>query len=303
MDVTLPASWGVDRRGFWTKRKKTATSMLSVLALLAGIALAFKLFSQTVPNNVVRDASNFNFAVEVFRAPPSGGAAQWLPAGGGPGQVPIFASGVDIFPGDTRTEQVRIRNTNTTPARDATFFVYVDPASITVARCVNDINGNCTTVDPFQYPDAIIPPNDPRWAKFVNLFSFSVDKENVLTVSPAPNGDINENDHGLTNPPPDLHNHDASKVNRTSTACSGGLREINKNAPCNLGTARAAGSAELGQNGTLQPTDTRWYQFHITEVDDGTDQSAFEGWQIKFTLVFQARIPALPGSTAPVSER
>jgi preprotein translocase subunit SecE len=46
MEYALPTAWGNQDRGFWTKRKKTAMSMLAVLALIAGIALAFKLFEQ-----------------------------------------------------------------------------------------------------------------------------------------------------------------------------------------------------------------------------------------------------------------
>lgn len=292
MATALHETWfPQDRRGFWTKRKRTALSMFAILSLLAGIAMAFKMFDQLIPNNVVRDASNFDFAVEVFRSPTPGGTPTWLAAGAPPLQ-PVFQFGPSLYPGDTQTQDVRIRNTNASPARDATFFAYIDTASIVVHRCPSD-GGVCKPgVNPVFDPFSIIPPSDPNWTKFVNLWTLSINKEKVLTVGGAP-ADVNENDHSIFTDPADLADHDRSGFGQEDEVCSGGLKQINKLAPCNLGTARSAGSAELDQSGTLQPTDTRWYSFEMKETDDGTDQSVFLGWSVIFTLVFQARVPAI----------
>jgi hypothetical protein len=214
-----------------------------------------------------------------------------LSAGGGVGQVPIFINpvGGGQFPGDSVTENVRIRNTNATPARDATFFAYVDPASIQVTNCPTVMpDGTCTG-------GSFVSPLDPNWSKFVSFWKLSIDKEKVLTVGGSP-ADINENDHSIFTDPLDAADHDRSGFGQQDEVCSGGLKQINRLAPCNLGAARAAGSAELDQSGTLQPTDTRWYEFKMTEADDGTDQSVFRGWRVFFTLVFQARVPAITES-------
>jgi hypothetical protein len=274
-----------DRRGFWTKRKRTALSMFAILSLLAGIAMAFKMFDQLIPNNVVRDASNFDFVIEVFRTSDT----SWHLAGAPPAGQPIFEDPAPggQFPGDTLTADVRIRNTNTAPARDATFFVYVDPASIVVTSCTGPITpaGFCQSRPP-------VSPSDPNYTKFLNAWTLSVDKEKVLTALGDP-ADVNENDHSVFTDPVDPADHDRSGFSQQDQVCSGGLKQISKLAPCNLGTARSAGSTELGQSGTLQPTDTRWYQMSMKETDDGSDQSLFKGWRVIFTLVFQARVPAI----------
>jgi len=45
------------------------------------------------------------------------------------------------------------------------------------------------------------------------------------------------------------------------------------------------------------PTDQRYYIFKLTQIDDSRDQSVFDGWQLTFTLVFSAMIPAQPENT------
>lgn len=304
MEYALPTAWSEQSRGFWTKRKKTAASLLAVLSLIAGIALAYKLFDQTVPNNVVRDASNFDFVVEVYRAPVGGGAQTWLQAGPTPLE-PIFnefdpttGAPVSQFPGDTRDQAVRIRNTNVAPAKDASFLMYVDPLSIVVEDCTVSL------VDPNTCSaQAVVPTVDPRWTTFVNYWTLSVDKEKVLTHPSVPGvgEELNENDHGLAAGDPGSTDHDDSEDFGfgSEEVCSGGLRQITKNSPCDLGLIRAAGSTDdLGQ-----PTDTRWYDFHMSEDDPGSDQSAYKGWTITFSMIFQARVPAIPQSGGPVAER
>jgi hypothetical protein len=276
-------------------------SLLAIMALVAGIALAFKLFEQQVPNNVVRDASNFDFVVEVFRAPPGGGAPSWLQAGPPPLEPifnefdPVTGDPVSQFPGDTRDQSVRIRNTNN-PSKAASFFMYVDQTSIVVRDCQPNPAPSFPLNQPTCGSANIVPALSADWTTFVNFWTLSVDKEKVLVhpgafVTP---GQLNENDHALGT----SSDHDDTSFSNEEEVCSGGLRQIQKNAPCNLGSAKGAGSEDdLGQ-----PTDTRWYTFHMKENDSGSDQSKFKGWTITFTMVFQARVPALP-DPSPVGER
>jgi hypothetical protein len=257
-----------------------------------------------VPNNVVRDASNFDFAVEVLRAPTGGGTASWLQAGLPPlepifnANDPVTGDPVSQFPGDTRDRAVRIRNTNQAPARDATFFMFVDQTSIVVQDCTID------TVNPNTCSAAnVVASSSTNWTKFVNLWTLSVDVEKVLQHEDAfvTEGQLNENDHGTFSGDPLSPNHDDSTSFGIGDkeACSGRLSELTKNSACNLGTILATGSEDdLGQ-----PTDTRWYTFHMAEADDGTDQSAFKGWTVTFTMIFQARVPAIAQSCTIACER
>lgn len=298
MEHALPTAWTQDRRGFWTKRKKTAMSLFAVMALIAGIALAFKLFDQVVPNNVVRDASSFDFQVDVFRSPSGGGTPQWLKAGPPPDE-PIFnalnpstSEPISTFPGDSRQQLARIVNKNQLPKKDASFFVHVDPLSIVVMDC---------TVDPLApntcSASAPVGALDPNRQTFLNFWTLKVEKEKVLREGFF-ESDVNENDHGLQSGAPGSGDHDRARSNQYEEVCEGKLTDIKPASQCYLGEALAAGSKDL----LNQPTDTRWYRFTMTEDDPGTDQSAFKGWTITWTFVFQARVPALTQSCVPICE-
>ena len=285
-------TWSHHSRGFWTKRKRSATSLLTVLALIAGIAVAFKLFDQRVPNNVVRDASVFDYVV--YRVDDSG------PVAAGPGE-PIFVNpgpgGVGMYPGDTRTVPVQIENTNTSPAKDASFQLHIE--DIAVYGCLDAAgnplgalaNGDCptgaTTATPtFVTGDPNINQNSANaWNRFVNFFTLSVDKKDIY-FQPESNTDL-------------FHDPDPAFGTDFSEACSGGLREITKAAPCELGMVRKVDSTDL--NGDR--TDIRDYSFSVTEADDGSDQSIFKGWLVEWTFVFNARLPALPESGTVVTQR
>ena len=105
MAYAAPVAWEQDSRGFWTQRKRSATSLAAVLALLAGLAVGFKLFDRGVPNNVVRDASLFEF--EVWKRDSDLGETSYSNTAD---DTPIFEPGVNNFPGDTRTVDVKIAN-------------------------------------------------------------------------------------------------------------------------------------------------------------------------------------------------
>lgn len=267
MEYALPSAWDQGSRGFWTKRKKSATSLLAVLSLIAGIAVAFKLFDREIPNNVVRDASKFDFQVHVQRS--AANCTNTVPNDTGwcvaSGADPIYQAGIDSYPGDTRTQAVRIRNVNVQPSKDASFVMYIDPLSIVVNGCTapDPTSGVCATTP-------VIATTDPNYNKFVQFFTLTVDKEIVADVLL---GEVNEQDY---------------VPSRYSLACTGGLKEITKQSPCKLGTIRKAGST--GVDGGR--TDQRRYNFKINEKDDGQDQSPFKGWTVTFATSFAARVPA-----------
>lgn len=267
----VPAGGGYRRPSFWTKRKRTALSLLSVLSLIAGLAVAFKLFDRAVPNNVVRDASTFDFGI--LKREEALGETDFVEANGtgmnrvfsAPGQAQCLQPDCpgDMYPGDTRTVEVRIENRNLAPARDATFQAYITDIEVFDRSVVNGA--------------VLISPNDPRWTRFVNFFTFEVEREEILTVNGS----------------------DVRNMGSFTTACEGGLREFPANAPCDMGQVKAAGST----NATDQPNDVRDYLFSVTEIDDGSDQSEFKGWLVRFTLVFTARLPAVPDAPAPAGMR
>lgn len=278
MEYAFPNAWDQSRRGFWNKRRRSVTSLFAVIALVAGIAVAFKLFDRTVPNNIVRDASKFDFQVHVQRAPsqcsqtvPSD--TQWCIASG---TNPIYRAGVDTFPGDTRNEQVRIRNTNTLPKKDASFEMYVDQSSITVNGCTLPIapNGACAATP-------VILTTDPNWSAFVNFWTLEVTKETFM-VLPEPIGEI-----------PDGRGSPDTYV----TACQGELTSITPTSRCKLGIVRAQGATNANTEDRL---DERNYQFAMSEEDPNVDQSFYKGWTITFGFVFEARLPAEDDSISQI---
>lgn len=276
MDTAMPVMWRGDRRGFWTKRKKTTLSLILVLGLLAGIAMAFKLFDQLVPNNVVRDASSFSF--EVWKRDAQVGDAAFVKTGP---SKPVFEGTtagtpvqlINTFPGETRKVEVRINNINVQPARDASFYVYAD------AFAVKDANG-------------LAPTNQTLVSQFLNYWTFKVEKEKVLNPG---GGDVaNEDDHGVLKGSPNNNPDDHTRFGYAQ-ACNDLLKSVQRIAPCKLGIVRGSGKTDaVGGR-----TDQRYYIFSLSEADEG-DQSQFRGWSITFNLVFQARIPPEPESTSPI---
>lgn len=299
-DYAMPVAWGPDDRDFWTRRKRTVSSLMTVLCLVAGIATAFKLFERTVPNNVVRDASTFEY--EIWKRDANLGDTDFLNTGGCAttsqpgctttyGAQPIFDVSLGQYPGDTRTVEVRVDNTNI-PARDATFKVYLD--NIQIMGCVDGAGApqSCE-----NQTATIVSPNTVAWNAFVSYWTFSVDKELVLQ---AAGEEANEDDHNALDLDTDLNEDpDNTDYRRFEQSCSGGVLTIEASQPCTIGTIRAAGTEDVA-GGRL---DQRYFLFNVTEADDGTDQSAFKDWELNFTLVFQAQIPAIPEAPAPVSER
>lgn len=279
---------GSASRGFWTKRRRTAMSMVAVMALLAGIALAYKLFEQEVPNNVVRDASNFDFVISAYDE--SAGETGYRAVGGAGSLDPnagvfrqdltVTGGDVNMFPGDTRLAHVRIQNTNAVPARDASFTVHVGKIQV-FSFCltgVDPVTGlACVTGDYSADINGSAAGN-----KFLSFMRLSVDKQLYSEVPIVPACDP-----------------DCGETQEYGTACaSAALTSITKSAPCKLGIVRAAGSDTSGlfgadlPPGSMVPSDDREYEFRVSELDNGADQSQFKGWRVVFSLFFNARIPA-----------
>ncbi|HVE91612.1 MAG TPA: hypothetical protein VNE62_04825 [Actinomycetota bacterium] len=296
MDFAMPVAWGEDSRGFWTKRKRSAVSLLTVLSLVTGVAVAYKLFTSAIPNNVVRDASTFNYEVwkrdANLRPDPdeefinTAGCASTSQPGCTTtyGATAIYEDGIDTFPGDTRTVEVRLDNTNSMPAKDATFYVYI--RDISVIGCVDGGGNPRSCSAPGSTPQVIGQPSNAANA-FIAFWTFSVDKESVYH---ADSTELNGDDHGLARNPPNLNGDPDNRTIRDYVqSCEGGLKGFVQSAPCDLGTVKAFGS----EDATGARTDQRYYEFNLTEEDNQTDQSAFKGWKLNFSLVFQARVPAV----------
>ncbi|HVE92159.1 MAG TPA: hypothetical protein VNE62_07650 [Actinomycetota bacterium] len=276
MEYALPSAWGQGSRGFWTKRKKSATSLLAVMAMIAGIAIAFKLFERAIPNNVVRDASAFNYEIHVKRT--AANCSDTVPNDSGwcvaSGVDPIYRAGVDSFPGDERLEEVRIRNTNKAPAKDASFEMWVNQATIVINGCEPvAADGTCGTTP-------VIASTDPRYNKFLGFWRLSVDKETIV---------------GALSDPTEYN------TPLFAAACEGGLKELTRQSPCKLGMIRSSGTTSTTPPG--HRLDQRLYDFTMTEEDTGLDQSEYKGWTVTFELDFAARVPAEAESGGPVYQR
>lgn len=318
---------GGSTRGFWTQRRRSATSLATVIGLIAGIAVAYKLFDQTVPNNAVRDAATFDFVVYardlaagevdfhdttgtsdevVFRqsmADPACSASQ-------PPNATVETCNVDMFPGDSRTSEVLITNTNLTPAKDASFEVYVAPSSITVYRYDNDVDDD-GIVDPedtdFDGDSVldeyhVVSSTSPEWSSFVNFWSLGVQKQ-TYWMDPISRREAE---------------NDPTASGSYATACASvAIVNLGPGNPCKLGVVRSNGSFSTAfpidpePGNTLgiipsRPSDDRQYNFTLTELDDSSDQSPYLGWRVSFTLVFTARLTPEPESgrysTLPVPD-
>lgn len=174
--------WKPGRRSLWSrKRRRALTSLAVVMCLIAGIAIAFKLYSQRVPNNVVRDASNYQWQVltptEDFNAATSD-PPRVLYDVAGP-ENPIFKK-LTLLPSETLTRALIVEND-----------IAADPRKIDVYASVTDIfvcrpnlPGETTTdaiclntqrsdTRPAEQSNVLVRPIDPDWTRFVNFFTFA----------------------------------------------------------------------------------------------------------------------------------
>ena len=262
-------------------RRKRAMALVAVMGLLAGIAVAYKLFEKTVPNNVVRDASTFNYALWVQDE--QNGA--FVRAGAAPDGRPIFPSLVQsgtsqgqeivMFPGDSKTATVRINNEQI-PASTRTvagFQLHVEQPSIVVCRPkavpTEGSSAACLAAVGPGAPVEVQAPNPDR-AKFLGFWELEIQAQRkLLGTEPAPA------EMGGA---------------RYATVCpKRALTGYTPGDPCNLGRISQKG-AEAGPTG---PKDQRLYRFTISELDQG-DQTPYKGWAVAFGFVFNARVPPGP---------
>jgi hypothetical protein len=61
--------------------------------------------------------------------------------------------------------------------------------------------------------------------------------------------------------------------------------------PCGLGVIRGIGGPNAFADSN-QPTYERHYSIGMTEIDTGTDQSAYKGYGLEFDMVFRADVAA-----------
>lgn len=289
---------GAHTRGFWTQRKRTSSSLLCILALISSIAVAFKLFEQDVPNNIVRDASTFDYVIlarddaageTAFRGTSGNNddvifrqsKALILCAGQEPPNPTTEPCNVDQYPGDERMTEVLITNTNLNPVKPASFDVFVDPASIVVS-----------SYDPLTDTYAPLLPSDPFAVSFSNYWSLRVEKQTYFMM-PGPSPDVGG----------EYENDPTSDGSYVSSCGATQLSSLGSANPCKLGTIRANGNQGIAIPGNPEPgntagvfperpVDDRQYRFFMVEDDDGSDQSTYLGWRISFTLVFRARLIA-----------
>jgi len=268
-------------RGFWTKRKRTATSLITVMGLIAGIAVAYKLFERNVPNNVVRDASAFSYDITAKDIAAQEGAFRAVT---GTGDNVIFRQtlataacgaastapecNVDTFPGDERRTDVIIANTQE-PKHMASWTVYVENSTTNPIQVLSYNKATNTYTS--------VPTSDPDYNRYLNFWKLRVDKQTLFNLQgAAANYENNPDD-------------DASY---TAACTASGLKELTRQNPCNLG--RIEGKGTMGSAIGALPARSladRQYRFYMAEADDGTDQSKFQGWRVVFTLVFAAKVP------------
>lgn len=278
---------GTSTRGFWTKRKRSAMSLMTAMALLAGIAVAYKLFDRTIPNNVVRDASSFAFDITAMDL--AAGETAFRPVTGNDDNV-IFRRtlasstcgsastteecNVNTFPGDERRTDVIIRNTQL-PAHSASWEVHVDQASIVIHSYDKATNSY-----------TVVPTSNTDHARYLNYWKLRVQKQTYFA-----------------GPTSEYENNPNNNLSYATACSAAGLKELTRQSACKLGTIKGAGTqANFGAPAlTTRPADDRQYRFYMQEEDDGSDQSRFQGWRITFSLVFSARVPAEAesGRTSP----
>ncbi|HVL80525.1 MAG TPA: hypothetical protein VM840_02905 [Actinomycetota bacterium] len=268
-------------RGFWTKRRRSAASLVAIIGLVSGIAIAYKLFDKTIPNNVVRDASSFNYVITAKDV--AARETSFRPTDGAEDRV-IFrrtlatsACGhtatseecqVNTYPGDARRTDVIITNVNS-PAKSASWSVYVPPSSVQV----HSWNKATNVYTP-------VTAGTADYNTFLNFWTLRVHKQTYYNL-PQGRDDYENN--------PDSDDSYAQ-------TCSGRLNEFaSPQSACELGVIRSAGT----MGGTSSPlpffparrTDDRQYRFFMAEEDNGTDQSRFQGWRVTFSMVFIAQVP------------
>lgn len=197
----------------------------------------------------------------------------------GPGETAFrcdFGSG-EVFV--TATRSCRMRVVNGGPV-DASFFLFVEPASIRVTRCPDQgapgpdgdfaIGGECAK----GAARLDVGRGDPRFDRFVGKWAMSVQEPPVMTSS-------TEHDVGSEPHPVEIcapRGLDAYDGGYTARMCSLGVMR-------GFQTAGAIAGSE-------EPAYERTYLVAMTNRDDGTDQRFSRGWDLHFDMVVRAIVPA-----------
>lgn len=196
-DMPPTLEWGSGRRSFWSRRRqRTLVSIITVMALIAGLAVAFKLYSQRVPNNVVRDASNYLFDVLTPRIDIGDGDTipddLYQTAGF---DNPIFKR-LRLYPGDSKVRYVKIDNTKDPNLRNIDVLVRVSDVFV----CRPQLPGEtvrdtpCLDADPADgnsndpgHAVVLVRKTDPRWNTFLSFIQVAMGSACTGTLAqPSP---------------------------------------------------------------------------------------------------------------------
>lgn len=210
---------------------------------------------------------------------------------------------LDFFvePGDSRTlhcefsgqeahieETVfcRMRVGNGGPV-DASFFLFTEPDSFRVFRCPDQ--GRPGIADDFDLETGAcagnvdrveVLPDDPRFDRFVGFWAFSVTTRPVITRSFPSDHDVTYDERYREICP-----------QATLDAYDGGPARDDFGRMCHLGLIRGI-STTRNFTDAGEPAYERQYFLGMTLRDDGTDQTEFRGWELRFDFTVRAKVPA-----------
>lgn len=178
-------------------------------------------------------------------------------------------TGQETLPGGTVYCNLRVGNGG---ELDGSFWIYSDETSLQVLDHLDRVVTDTALVD-----------------RFINMWFFHAYTKPVITRSFPEERDVT---------------YDAQWVEvcapRLLTSYDGGANPSNLafDKMCPLGVIRGISSprrvTEMGE-----PAYERQFRLAMTERDDGTDQSVFKGWGLKFDLIVRAKIPG--DDTCPVT--
>ena len=171
----------------------------------------------------------------------------------------------NISPGSSASKTCEVVNSDSV---DATFYLYVNQPSIKVFNASDQDVTNTT---------------DGR--TFLGYYTLSLATERVLTAA-TPTGDERD-DADLAKVP---GAHKRTCADRPMTALTGDSSNFD-GTYCRIGGVRREGYRPGGFN-------RRSFTVTLSMSDSG-DQSRFIGWDISFSEVHVARVPAVPDCAAP----
>lgn len=182
-----------------------------------------------------------------------------------PGGDRIFQcefTGQEGFPSDTVYCNLRIGNGS---GVDASYYMFADETTLEVL----DADDNVVT-------DPVLRDN------FIGIWFFHIYTRPVITRSSPEERDVTYDAQFAESCAP-----------RTLPNYDGGPNPSNMSwdRMCDLGVIRGI-SGSRSYTDLNEPAYERQFRLAMSERDDGTDQSVFKGWGLKFDLVVRAKVPS-----------